>query len=139
MEWSGVVTNQIPLFGFVKNKWSGMEPNGTHFITFHSILLFSFPLNLGCMEWNVILKIKYYPFVHIFDLLLVTLLILLLYLSNILCILFFHVIFFRFIFFLFIFERLLCFFILHIKYALLFWSFGVTFFIFFLTNFSFSF
>jgi hypothetical protein len=25
MEWSGVVTNQIPLFGFVKNKWSGME------------------------------------------------------------------------------------------------------------------
>jgi hypothetical protein len=88
MKWSAVVTNQIPLFGFVKNKWSGMEPNGTHSIPFHPILLFSFPPNLGCMEWNVTLKIKYYSFVPIFALLL-TLLLLLLYLINIFCILFF--------------------------------------------------
>jgi hypothetical protein len=39
MKWSGIVTNQIPLFGFVKNKWSGMKPNGTHSIPFHPIIL----------------------------------------------------------------------------------------------------
>jgi hypothetical protein len=49
IEWNGVVNNYILLFGFVKNEWSGMEHNGTYSISYHPILLFFFPSNLGCM------------------------------------------------------------------------------------------
>jgi hypothetical protein len=37
MEWNGVVINYVPLFGYTKNEWSGMEYNGTHSITYHPI------------------------------------------------------------------------------------------------------
>jgi len=59
MEWSGMVNNKIPLFGFVKNEWSGMEHNGTHSIPFHQILQFFFSPNLGCMQWNKASQLKY--------------------------------------------------------------------------------
>jgi hypothetical protein len=52
MEWNGVVTNYVPLFGLAKSEWSGMEYNGTHSIPYHPILQFSIPPNLGCMQWN---------------------------------------------------------------------------------------
>jgi hypothetical protein len=50
MKWNGVVNNSIPLFGFVKNEWSGMKYDGTHSIPYHPILQISFPFNLGCMQ-----------------------------------------------------------------------------------------
>jgi hypothetical protein len=50
VEWNGVVTNYILLFGFVKNEWSGIEYDGTHFIPYHSILHIFFSSNLGCMQ-----------------------------------------------------------------------------------------
>jgi hypothetical protein len=55
MGWNGMVTNYVPLFGFVKNEWTGMVTNGTHSIPFHQILQYSIPPNLGCIQWNEIL------------------------------------------------------------------------------------
>jgi hypothetical protein len=52
MEWNEKVYNKIPLFGFAKNQWNGMEPNGTNSILYHSILQFFIPSNLGCIQWN---------------------------------------------------------------------------------------
>jgi hypothetical protein len=37
MKWNGKVYNKILLFGFAKNQWNGMEPNGTNSILYHSI------------------------------------------------------------------------------------------------------
>jgi hypothetical protein len=62
MEWNGVVNKWIPLFGFAKNEWNGMEHNGTHSIQYHPFLQFFIPPNLGCMQWNDTLYLKYYFF-----------------------------------------------------------------------------
>lgn len=52
MERNGVVHNYIPLFGFAKSEWSGMEYNGTHSIQYHPNLQFFIPSKLGCIQWN---------------------------------------------------------------------------------------
>jgi len=59
MEWSEVVSNSIPLFGFAKNEWNEIKHNGIH-----SIKSFNFPIppNLGCMQWNGTSLLKYYQF-----------------------------------------------------------------------------
>lgn len=46
MKWSGVVTNEIPLFGFANNGWNGMEHDGIHSI---QIFIFCF-IQFGVYE-----------------------------------------------------------------------------------------
>jgi len=36
--WNGMVTNYVPLFGFIKNEWSGMVHNRIHSIKSFNIL-----------------------------------------------------------------------------------------------------
>jgi len=52
MEWNGVGWSHIPLFGFVKKEWNGMECDGIHSIQYDSFNQFSIPPNLGCIQWN---------------------------------------------------------------------------------------
>jgi hypothetical protein len=49
MEWNEVIYNYVPLFGFAKKGWNGMECDGTHSIQYHSFMQFFIPPNLGCM------------------------------------------------------------------------------------------
>ena len=44
IKWNEVVHNYIPLFGFAKSEWTGMEYNGTHSIQYHLNLQFFIPL-----------------------------------------------------------------------------------------------
>ena len=43
IEWNGVGWSHVPLFGFVKKEWNGMECDGTHSIRYHSFIQFSIP------------------------------------------------------------------------------------------------
>jgi hypothetical protein len=52
MKWNGMEWNDIPLFGFLKNEWNGMEHGGIYTIPFHPLLLFFFPSKLGGTAWN---------------------------------------------------------------------------------------
>jgi len=54
--WNGMVNNYVPLFGFTKNEWNGMEHNGI--IPSHSIKFCNFP-----QFWGVSNGIELYNYI----------------------------------------------------------------------------
>lgn len=58
MVGDGMEGKSVPLFGYDKKEWNGMEENGMHSTLFPHLASLFFPSNLGGMGWNGNLFLK---------------------------------------------------------------------------------
>jgi len=69
IEWNGVGWSHVPLFGFVKKEWNGMECDGTHSSDTTHLSNFPFPqFGVYPIEWNtLIIHLQFWPFCFFFS------------------------------------------------------------------------